>query len=91
MNALVWIGRLEGVSFLVLLLIAMPLKYIWGQPEAVRLLGSIHGALFVLFLAGVLIVSRRMNWGINIFIVSAIFASLPFGTFYFEKKYIKPH
>lgn len=43
------IGFLEALSFLILLLIAMPLKYIWGQPEAVKIVGSAHGGLFLLY------------------------------------------
>ena len=42
----------EGVSFLILLFVAMPTKYIWGQPTAVRQFGSVHGLLFVLYEIG---------------------------------------
>jgi integral membrane protein len=43
-------GMLEGISFLLLLGIAVPLKHIWHMPEAVRIFGMAHGALFLLFL-----------------------------------------
>ena len=49
------IGRLriisivEGISFLVLVLVAMPMKYIWGMPNAVTVVGMVHGILFLLF------------------------------------------
>jgi integral membrane protein len=43
------IALTEGVSFLILLFIAMPMKYLWHNPSAVRTVGSIHGALFVLY------------------------------------------
>ena len=44
------IGIAEGISFLVLLLIAMPLKYFMQMPEAVKFVGWVHGALFVAFI-----------------------------------------
>jgi integral membrane protein len=83
------VGRLEGVSFLVLLLIAMPLKYVAGMPEAVRLVGSAHGGLFVLYVAWSLFLTQKLKWGMDKFVISLILASVPFGTFYFEKKYLK--
>jgi integral membrane protein len=59
------IGLVEGVSFLVLLLIAMPLKYLAGQPLAVKYVGWAHGVLFVLYLLAVLEtwISRRWPFG----------------------------
>ncbi len=45
----------EGVSFLILLFIAMPLKYIWGQPSAVKNFGTVHGLLFILYILYVLL------------------------------------
>lgn len=42
-------GFLEGLSLILLMGFAMPMKYIWGDPTFVRMIGSIHGALFVLF------------------------------------------
>ncbi|QLH47093.1 MAG: DUF3817 domain-containing protein [Bacteroidota bacterium] len=50
MKNLLRIGHWEGISFLILLLIAMPLKYIWNWPQAVRMVGSLHGILFVVFI-----------------------------------------
>ena len=49
LSMLRWVALLEGVSFLFLLFVAMPLKYLGGLPQAVRVTGSIHGLLFVLF------------------------------------------
>jgi|SRR6478735_2576236 len=57
MNKLVtfhWLSRIEGISYLLLLLVAMPLKYWFGLPLAVRIVGSAHGALFVLLLLSAL-------------------------------------
>ncbi|WP_317048755.1 DUF3817 domain-containing protein [Hymenobacter sediminis] len=56
------VGFLEGISFLVLLGIAMPLKYLLGQPEAVRIVGMAHGVLFVAYVLLVLQVSLERSW-----------------------------
>lgn len=53
---------LEAVSYLVLLGIAMPLKYVWGLPLAVRVAGSVHGALFVLLCFALLRVLQQTDW-----------------------------
>lgn len=49
LNALRWVGWVEALSFLLLLGIAMPLKYMSDQPLGVRILGPIHGFLFIVF------------------------------------------
>ena len=77
----------EGVSFLVLLFIAMPLKYFAGFPMAVTIVGSIHGALFVAFMVLAFLVREKYNkslgWGFKAFIASIV----PFGTFYMDKQW----
>jgi integral membrane protein len=75
------IGLAEGISFLVLLGIAMPLKYAAGMPMAVRVVGSIHGGLFVLFVGALLLAARAHRWSLSR-VAGAFVASLvPFGTF----------
>src|SRR5688500_17863994 len=81
------IGRLrvvafvEGCSFLLLLGVAMPLKYLAGLPLAVRFVGSIHGALFVLFCAALVHAVVAARW--SMLCGCLVFASslTPFGTF----------
>ncbi|RYF84513.1 MAG: DUF3817 domain-containing protein [Chitinophagaceae bacterium] len=80
------VGILEGISLLVLLFIAMPLKYIWQQPGAVKIVGWLHGALFVLFMLLVLHVYEQKGWPFKRVILAFIAAFLPFGTFVFDKK-----
>jgi integral membrane protein len=80
------VGFLEGVSLLILLFIAMPLKYIWGEPGAVKIVGWIHGALFVFFMLLVLRVYDQHNWPFKKVILAFIAAFLPFGTFVFDKR-----
>lgn len=74
------IGLLEGVSFLVLLGIAMPLKYLAGMPEAVRVVGWAHGVLFILFVAAVGEVTLEREWPWQRVLVALVAAVLPFGT-----------
>jgi integral membrane protein len=80
------VGLIEGISMLVLLFIAMPLKYIWDQPGAVKVVGWIHGALFVLFMLLVLYVYDQRNWPFKKVAVAFVAAFLPFGTFVFDRQ-----
>jgi len=74
----------EGISFIVLLLIAMPLKYFLGIPEAVKVVGWIHGILFVMYVVVLAIVHFVARWSVW-FSAWAFFLSLiPFGTFYLD-------
>lgn len=75
----------EGTSFLILIFIAMPMKYMMGMPLAVRIVGSIHGFLFLLYIARLAILRSKYQWD-NRFSLQAFIASiLPFGTFLFDK------
>lgn len=78
----------EGISYLLLLLIAMPLKYMYGMPEAVRLVGSIHGGLFVIFMALLIAVYLRQTMTLKQCAAAFVASVLPFGAFVFDA-YIK--
>jgi integral membrane protein len=79
------IALAEGTSFLILLFIAMPMKYLMGMPLAVRVAGSIHGLLFLLYVARLAKLRSAYEWD-NKFSMQAFVASiLPFGTFFFDK------
>lgn len=78
------IGMMEGASFLVLLGIAMPLKYLAGYPQAVRVVGMIHGLLFVLFVLAVVQVSVAMRWPLRRVLAAFVASVLPFGPFVFD-------
>lgn len=82
------IGFLEGVSFLLLLGVAMPLKYVWDFPQAVRVVGMAHGILFLAYVWAVLQALLDYNWGWRRG-AALVFASLvPFGTFYTDAKWL---
>ena len=81
-----WAGLAEGTSFLVLLGIAMPLKYLAGKPQAVRAVGSVHGFLFVIYVLMVLLAARKFRWGIPTILMALAAAIFPFGPFWFDAK-----
>lgn len=75
------VGWAEGVSFLLLLFVAMPLKYLASQPLGVRIVGPIHGALFVGYVGLVLFAARRERWDLGRVTTLVVAAFLPFGPF----------
>ncbi|MFT2009493.1 DUF3817 domain-containing protein [Pontibacter sp. 13R65] len=80
------IGILEGISFLLLLGIAMPLKYMAGIPEAVKFVGWAHGVLFVLYIGAVAQAAMDHNWSLKKIAISLFASLLPFGPFLIDGK-----
>ena len=83
-----WISILEGISFLVLLLIAMPLKYIWDAPQMVEVVGMLHGILFVAYVLGAFLLFKPLGWSYKTLALICVSSVLPLGPFYVEKKYL---
>jgi integral membrane protein len=81
-----FIAIAEGISFLLLLGIAMPLKYLADLPEGVTIVGWIHGILFVAFLVVAFEVKAALNKNLLWFGKAFIASVLPFGTFILEKQ-----
>lgn len=80
------VALLEGLSFILLLFVAMPLKYLAGLPLAVRVVGLAHGLLFVLFLFALMEVAIASRWSL-VRVVGAFVSSLvPFGTFVLDAR-----
>lgn len=79
---------MEAISFLVLLGIAMPLKYIWDMPGMVQSIGWIHGLLFILYIIGAFVMFRKFKWSLGILAIVILCSVLPFGPFYAERKYL---
>lgn len=79
------IALAEGVSFLTLLFIAMPMKYFMGMPEVVRIVGSIHGVLFVLYVGLLAMLHFRQRWSFIFSLYAMIASVIPFGTFMLDK------
>lgn len=81
---------LEGISLLVLVSIAVPLKYIFGNPDWVKNIGPVHGALFLLFVFNALRVGVEQKWKFKETTWKVIVACfVPFGTFYIDWKILK--
>jgi integral membrane protein len=81
------IGYLEGISLLVLIFIAVPMKYYFGNPSLSKIFGPIHGAIFLLFLFNALSVGVEQNWKFKTTTWKIIVACfIPFGTFYIDAK-----
>jgi integral membrane protein len=80
------IGFLEGASLLVLLGIAMPLKYLAGQPAAVRYVGMGHGLLFVLYVLLVIQVGIARSWSFGKIALALVASIVPFGTFWADRR-----
>jgi integral membrane protein len=81
------IGLLEGISLLVLLGVATPLKHFCGSPVLVRVLGPIHGLLFLLFVVKALSVGVEQRWKFSETTWKVLLACVvPFGTFYIDSR-----
>ena len=81
------IGYLEGISLLVLVFVAVPMKYYFGNPSLSKALGPIHGAIFLLFLFNTLSVGVEQNWKFKTTTWRVILACfIPFGTFYIDSR-----
>jgi integral membrane protein len=80
------IALAEGISFLTLLFMAMPMKYFMGMPEVVRVVGSIHGLLFVLYVGQLARVHFAQRWPFTFSLYALLASVIPFGTFILDKQ-----
>ena len=83
------IAFLEGVSYIFLLFIAVPIKYLLNEALYVKILGMPHGILFILYVLLSIIAKIKYNWNFRKFLFISIASLVPFGTFYIDKKYLK--
>ncbi len=79
------VGKIEGYSYLILLGIAMPLKYIFGIPEWVRVVGLIHGVLFIAFVILLALMMGKVKLTPLKSFVCFLLSLIPFGTFYLKR------
>ena len=80
---------LEGWSYLILLFIAMPLKYAAGMPLAVRIVGSLHGFLFITFMIALYRVMVARNWPLRRAMRGFLYSLIPFGAFVFDRSLVR--
>lgn len=84
------IGFLEGISLITLLFIALPLKYGFGIPEFSKVIGTIHGVLFLLFIFNTLSVGVEYQWKFKETTWKVLLACIiPLGTFYIDRKILR--
>ena len=79
---------LEGVSYILLLFIGVPMKYFADNPAIVKSLGMPHGMLFMAYIVMALLIRGKMNWGFKTTMIVLVASILPFGTFYINQKYL---
>jgi integral membrane protein len=79
------VGLVESISFVLLLFVAMPLKYLAGQPEAVRVVGTAHGALWILFVVALLLAALEQKWGVVTILAGLVASMVPLGPVYFDR------
>lgn len=80
------VGVLEGISFLVLVFVAVPLKHLAGNPLAVRIVGPIHGVLFLAFTYLLFGVAAERDWPLRKSALAFVAALVPFGPFVLDRK-----
>ncbi len=81
-----YIAIAEGISYLLLLFVAMPLKYLLELPEAVKYTGWAHGVLFIAYVPALLAAARPLGWGLQETFVGFMASLLPGGTFVLDRK-----
>lgn len=79
------VSFLEGVSFLLLLGVAMPLKYWLNMPQFVPYAGMFHGVMFLGFLALLLVACQVKRWSLSVFLLGLVASFLPLMPFWFER------
>jgi integral membrane protein len=85
------VALLEGLSLILLLFVAMPLKYAAGEPAMVKYVGMAHGILFILFILMSLWESWAHRWKFSVVTWKVLASSLvPFGTFYIDRTVLEP-
>lgn len=77
-----FINKIEGISFLILLFIAMPIKYYLDVPMATKIVGMIHGLLVFAFLYQIIEAKKEANLSFKTVGLYSLLSLIPFGSFY---------
>lgn len=86
-----FVGLLEGISFLLILFVSMPLKYMADIHEPNQIIGMGHGVLFILYVAIVLYIHITVKCGFKNSVWAFLASLIPFGTFVADKKIFKEY
>lgn len=80
---------IEGVSFILILFVTMPLKYFAAMPMPNKIFGMLHGVLFILYVWAVIAIKFTQNWGFKKTGLALLASIIPFGTFWADAKLFK--
>ncbi|TSE05328.1 MULTISPECIES: DUF3817 domain-containing protein [Aquimarina] len=83
------ISYLEGISYLLILFVTMPLKYIFESPEPNKIIGMAHGFLFLGYIVVAILIKTEKKWDTKTLAIVLICSIIPFGTFWMDKKYLR--
>ncbi len=83
------VAFIEGSSYLLLLFIGVPLKYMLDNNIIVKLLGKPHGFLFIAYVIIAIWIKQKMKWNFKTLLIIIVASILPFGTFWMDKKYLR--
>lgn len=83
------ISILEGLSYIILLFIAVPIKYLGNDESYVKIFGMPHGLLFVVYIVLAYLIKDDLKWNSKTFWTVLVASVIPFGTFYIDKKYLR--
>ena len=89
MGQLRLVAFLEGLSLILLLFVAMPLKYMADMPAMVRIVGMAHGLLFIGYVGYVLFAKSEFKWSWGKTLLALVLSIVPFGTFWADWKLFK--
>lgn len=84
------IALLEGLSYIILLFVAVPFKYFYGNDALVKNFGMPHGILFIAYCIFVVMYKNEYKWTGSQTLAMLVFSLIPFGTFYGDYKYLRP-
>ncbi len=82
------ISYLEGISYLLILFVTMPLKYLFESPEPNKAIGMAHGFLFLAYIIFAFVIKPEKQWNNKTMAIVLLCSIIPFGTFWMDKKYL---
>lgn len=88
-NSFKVIALLEGISYILLLFVAVPIKYLANDPQYVKLLGMPHGLLFIAYIILAVLLAPKLKWDGKTLLIVLVASIIPFGTFYIDRAYLK--
>ncbi|AOW20879.1 DUF3817 domain-containing protein [Urechidicola croceus] len=83
------VALLEGVSYLLLMFLGMPFKYLKDDPQFVKMFGMPHGLLFIGYVVLAFVLKSHYKWNNKNFFIVLLGSIIPFGTFYVDRKFLR--